>query len=87
MTDETVEESVNDVITLELTQEEQDTAVFHYVIHHLCGASIEQFNDVLDDTKDLKEALYHAILNETINNALIQQINILKEQGKLDGEV
>lgn len=69
-------------LELNLTEEEQDKYVDLYCRLNLGNCSYTLYEDV-KKSHDIREALYNAVLNQMINDALVQEVKRLSqlEQG------
>lgn len=61
-------------LELKLTPEEYDALVFAYVRHALRAESRNQFEATYNQTRDIKEALWHGVINEMVNVALLETL-------------
>ena len=61
-------------ISLTLTDEECDALIFAYVQSKMRPESRSQFDATYQTTGDIKEALWHSVINEMVNEALLEEI-------------
>lgn len=59
-----------DEVQISLTNNEFRYLIQHYVSTTMSPASQEQFAAELNATNNMKEALFTAVINESVNNAL-----------------
>jgi hypothetical protein len=73
-----------EIIELEMEPELQDKLVESYVLLNFSPASIDAFYNSYDgaspEGQRIENQLYAAVLNETIINAIQNEIKILKQQ-------
>jgi len=74
-------------ISVELTDDEYSNIVMMYIETVMRDESKHQFYSVLDETGDIKEALFASVVNETINTLLERFINELKDNPDMLAEV
>lgn len=68
-----------ETITLDLTELEQEECVRAYVATNLVDAAAYTFNDLLINAgKPIQEALYQAVLNDFIHQALAEAVEKAK---------
>lgn len=78
---------MSEQIELRLTDQEYTTLIHSYVERTMGKESIEQFQEVFVTTQDVKEALYAAVINETVNALLARFINEIKDNPELLAEL
>ena len=63
-----------EMIELEIGDVDKDFMITQFVDENLQEAAVYRFYEVLRDTANIQEALYQAIINETVLNVLIEQL-------------
>lgn len=70
MSDGSINIDLDGSINIDLDQEELDLFVHMYVHQALRRESVDVFNADIAKTGDVKQALYHAVINDLINDML-----------------
>lgn len=79
MTD-TFIENEDGTFELKMTDDEYAALIFTYVDSKMLPVSKDQFDAVFNTTGDIKEALYAAVINEVVNDALSAFIDKFKAE-------
>jgi len=82
MTKEPEEEQEYSEIEVDLSEQDRDNLVIHFVQTKLSGASQSIFNQEILD-RCIEDALYCAIVNEMIVIALTEEVEMSKGRDKL----
>lgn len=72
------------MIAIDLSTMDRDTLIDMFIERNLLAVSKTTFDEVLKSGSTVRDALYDAILNEEINNALTEMIKI--EERKAAGQ-
>lgn len=69
-----------ETLTLDMSEAEQEACIRSYVTLHLAAPAAYTFNDLISTGTPIQDALYQAVLNDFIHQALVEAVERSKEE-------